>query len=62
MIAKNKNRDYSHTIINPSMLFLSAITRDLRKVIHLKGRFTFLFFLSVKHENSICITIHIAVG
>ncbi|STM07821.1 Inner membrane protein yqcE [Escherichia coli] len=26
------------------MLFIISITRDLRKVIHLKGRLTFLFF------------------
>lgn len=32
------------------MLFLIAITRDLRKVIHLKGRLTFLFFVYYKWE------------
>lgn len=38
------------------------ITRDLRKVIHLKGRLTFLFFLSITNGNTICNTTHIAVG
>ena len=41
---KKQKRDYSHTTPLLSMLFLIAITRDLRKVIHLKGRLTFLFF------------------
>ncbi|SHD56944.1 hypothetical protein DBS1_130055 [Escherichia coli] len=59
---KKQKRDYSHTTPLLSMLFLIAITRDLRKVIHLKGRLTFLFFLSITNGNTICNTTHIAVG